>query len=166
MENLGKTARRWGEIASRAERVLLIGCLCMIVAIVFFGIIARYTPISGHTLWTAELARLFLLWAAFWSAGAIERAGGHFRLELIDSVLPAKALSFLQVFIKLLLLIALGILIFWTFDYYGGVTGSRTLILQWPETVRVVPLLLGSMLLFTHCLIGFIQNLRRWCKKC
>ncbi len=166
MKNLGQRIGRLGEIASKAERVLLVGCLCMIVAIVFFGIIARYTPISGQTLWTAELARLFLLWAAFWAAGAIEKVDGHFRVDLVDSVLRGNALFFLQLFIKLLLLVSLGILIWWTVIYWGGVAESRTLILQWSEGVRVAPLLFGSLLLFTHCLTGFIQNLLRWREGC
>jgi len=158
--------RSLGEIASKVERILLVSFLCTIVLVVFSGIIVRYTPLSGQTIWTAELARLFLLWMTFWGAGAIERTGGHFRLELVDSVLSGKALFFLQLFIRLLLLVSMGILIWWTISYARVISEFVTIVLQWPEVVRAIPLLFGSLLLFTHCLMRFIKDLLRWREVC
>ncbi len=165
MKYPGKEINRLAEIASKAESLSLIFFLCMIVLIVFAGVIVRYTPISGLTIWTAELARLFLLWMVFWSAGAVERHSGHYRIDLIDSVLSSNALLFLQLLFRLILLVAMGILIWWTIVYFGVVSNTRTLLLEWPEVIRAIPLLFGSVLLVTHCLIGFVQNLLRWFRK-
>ncbi len=166
MRNLRQTTGRVGEIAAKVERAILVIFVSMILLIVFLGVIVRYTPISGHTLWTAELARFFLLWASFWAAGAVERVGGHFRFDMFENLFRGKTLLFLQLFIKFVLLVSMGILIWWTIVYCGVARGLTTLNLQWPAVIRVIPLLLGSLLLFTHCLIGFIRNLLRWREGC
>lgn len=164
--NLGQIIGRMGEIAYKVEREVLIVFVSMIVVIVFFGVIVRYTPITGQTIWTAELGRLFLLWAAFWAAGSIERVNGHFRFEMVEALLSGKPRFFLQLFIKLVLLISMGILIWWTIIYSGEARGVTTRILQWPEIIRRLSLLLGSLLLFAHCLTGFIRSFRRLFEKC
>lgn len=161
MRNLGQIFGRVGEIAAKAEREVLIVLISIIVLIVFFGVVVRYTPITGQTLWTAELARLFLLYAAFWSAGSIEKVNGHFKFEIVEGLFKGKSVLFLQLFIKLLLLISMGILICWTIIYCEVIRGVQTIVLQWPEIIRPLPLLFGSLLLFTHCLTGFVQNFRR-----
>lgn len=166
MKNLGQRIGRLGEIVSKIERQLIIASLFIIVLIVFFGVLVRYTPITAKTLWTAELARLFLLWAAFLGAGVAEGAGGHFRLDLIDNVSRGKPQLFLQLFIKLVVLGSMGVLIWWSVIYAGVVSHSLTHVLRWPEVVRVVPLLVGSLVLVTHCLIGFIRILRRLLEGC
>jgi len=155
-----------GEIADKAERAALIVLITMIAVIVFLGIVVRYTPITVRIIWTAELARLFLLWAAFWAAGSIERVSGHFRIDIFEELVKGKPLLLVQVFIKLVLLVTMGIVIWWTIAYCELVWGVPTLILGWPEIIRAVPFLLGSLLIFTYCLIAFIRILRRLFEQC
>ncbi len=133
----------------------------MIWVIVFFGVIVRYTPITGQTLWTTEIARLLLLWSAFWAAGSVERFGYHFRVDLLDNVLSGKVGLFLQLFIKLVLLISVGMLIWWTIPHIQSVLGIRLFSLKFPQVIRDVPLLLGGLLLFIHALTDFIRLFRK-----
>ncbi len=149
------------EIALKTENTILLFLIFMIVVIVFFGVIVRYTPITGRTLWTTELARLFLLWASFWAAGSIERVGGHFRFDMVENLFSGKLGLFLQLFFKLVVLISVGILLWWTFDYFGTTMGVTTQILQWPWVIRVMPLIVGSLLLFAYMLANFIRIFRR-----
>jgi TRAP-type C4-dicarboxylate transport system permease small subunit len=133
----------------------------MIWIIVFFGVIVRYTPITGQTLWTTEIARLLLLWSAFWAAGSVERFGYHFRVDLLDNILSGKPGLFLQLFIKLILLVSLGTLIWWTIPHIQSVLGIRLFSLKFPQVIRDVPLLLGGLLLFIHALTDFIRIFRK-----
>lgn len=157
---------RVGGIAAKTETVMLIFFVCMIVVIVFFGVLARYTPLTGQTMWTAELARLFLLWASFWAAGSIERVGGHFRVDLIDNLFGTKFQLYLQLFTRLVILICVGILIQSTIEHSVSAIGKTTNVLQWPWVVRDVPLLFGCLLLFMHSLTHLIQNFRRLFQQC
>ena len=133
----------------------------MIWVIVFFGVIVRYTPITGQTLWTTEIARLLLLWSAFWAAGSVERFGYHFRVDLLDNVLSGKVGLIVQLFIKLVLLISVGMLIWWTIPHIQSVLGIRLFSLKFPQVIRDVPLLLGGLLLFIHALTDFIRLFRK-----
>ena len=171
MRNLGQRIGRVGERASQVETSILSFLIAMIVVIVFFGVIARYAPIAGHTMWTAELARLFLLWSAFWAAGAMEMErfgahGAHFRVDLIDGVFSGKRQLFLQLFTELVILIGLAIMIKSAIEYSVGAMGTTTYVLQWPWVVRAVPLLFGCLLLFIHNLIRLIRNFRRLFEQC
>ena len=166
MRNLRQLFGRVGEIATKAEREILIVFITMISVVVFFGIVVRYTPITGHTLWTTELARLFLLFTAFWAAGSIERVNGHFRIDILERLFKGKPQLFLQLFIKLALLITMGTLILWTIAYCVQVWGTRTFVLQWPQVIAALPLLFGGLLLFAHELTAFIRNFRRLFEQC
>ncbi len=156
-----KMIRRLGERALKVESEVLGALISLIVVIVCFGIIVRYTPISGQTLWTTELARLSLLWAVFWGAGSIERSEGHFKFNLFESLFSGKLELFVQLSIKLIVLLSMGLLIWWTIVFAEDTMGQSTYLLQWPGIVRIMPLLCGSLLLSAHCLIGFIRILRR-----
>ena len=161
MRNLGQRIGWWRETALKIENAILIFFITMIVVVVFFGVIVRYTPITAQTLWTEELARLFLLWTAFWAAGSIERVGGHFRSDLFENVFKGKPKLLLQFFIKLAVLIGVGILLWSSISFTRVTLGVITDQLQWPRIIAVVPLIAGSLLLFAYCLNGFIRIFRR-----
>lgn len=160
MRHLGQIIGRVKE-ARKAEDILLGFFVTAIVVVVFCGVFFRYSPISGQTLWTAELARFFLLFTAFLAAGSIERVGGHFRVDLLDKHLSSGKWLFLQLFKRLVILVSMGILIWWIIAYSKTAMGIVTLLLQWPWVIRPIALLLGSLLLFTYLLTDFIQILRK-----
>ena len=143
------------------ERETLVVFMSMMVVVVFFGVLVRYTPIAGKTLWTVELARILLLCAAFWAAGSVESFNGHFRLAVFEQLVKGKCQLFVQLFVKLVVLITTGILIWWSIAYCQPAWKVRTFVLKWPELVFVIPLILGGLLIFTYALTAFIRNFRR-----
>ncbi len=166
MRNLRQRLKRVGERATKAEREILIFLVTMMVVIVSFGIVVRWTPITGHTLWTVELSRLFLLFAAFWAAGSVERVDGHFKFVALDRLFKGKCRLFVQLFTQLVLLITIGIVIWWTIAYSVATWGIGTRVLHWPLVTRALPLLLGCLLIVAYCLTAFIRNLRRLFEQC
>ena len=98
MSNLRQRLGRVGKIAAMVERETLVVFMSMMVVVVFFGILVRYTPIAGKTLWTVELARILLLCAAFWAAGSVESFNGHFRLAVFEELVKGKCQLLVQLF--------------------------------------------------------------------
>ncbi len=154
MEDLGQRIRK-------AENIILISFIFGMIVVVFLGVIVRYTPITGQTIWTAELARLFLLWSAFWAAGSVERFGGHFRLDMFEGLFSGKPQLFLQLFTKLVVVISMGMIIWGAITYIEDGIGMITYHLRWPQMVKRIPLLGGTLLLFTYMLTNFIRIFRR-----
>ena len=151
-----------GKIVDKFENGLsglLIFLAYVLVLFVFLAIVIRYTPFTG--LWTNELARLFLLWAAFTAAGRLEKVNGHFRFEMFEHSLSGKRRLFLELFNKLVVVISMGFVVWWAIVYAGSSIGQSTYLLQWPWIIRAIPLLFGSLLLFVYSLVGFIQKLQR-----
>jgi len=152
------------EAAQKTENVILIALGCGIVLAVVLGIFFRYTPISGQTMWTQEIARYLFLWAVFWAATTVERDDEHFRFELLRNAMRGKRKLFLQVFTKLVLLIVVALLINSTIAHAVNSLGKTTYILQWPWVIRAVPLFVASLFIFVYTLIGFIRAFQRLVK--
>ncbi len=134
--------RLWRRIRVSREALLRfdsmglgIGVL-MIAVVVFFGVIVRYTPITGQTLWTAELARLFLIGVVFWASGSIERVEGHFKFGVIEDLFKGKAKTILQSILNLIGVVSFAVLIWWTATFAYSVRNVHTQLLQWPEIIR------------------------------
>ena len=151
--------RRLGELGAKFESGLLFFLIWMLLAFVVAAITVRYTPFSG--LWANELARLFLLWAAFISAGSVEKVNGHFRVGGFENLFSGKAQLLVQLFLKLVVLISIGLVIWWTIVYSETTIGQLTYLLRWPWITRAIPLICGSLLIFAYCLANFIQIFRR-----
>ncbi len=161
MANMRERIGRAGEVALKAETAILISLITAIVVIVFFGVIVRYTPVTGQTLWTTEIARLLLLWSAFWAAGSVERYSYHFRVDLLDNVLSNKVGLIIQVLVRLVFMVSLGIFLWWIIPHARSVLGVHTYVLQAPQIIFVIPLFFGTLLLFIHALTNSIRLFRK-----
>ena len=70
-----------------AKTILL--CFVIICSLQVFLRFILPVPLS----WTEELVSAFVIWMTFLGIIAVERKGTHIRVELIDEVLPPKAVA-------------------------------------------------------------------------
>lgn len=159
-ETVKQQIRRSQGIVLRIEDMVLVFLLSAIVLVVFSGVLIRYTPFTGELLWTNEVARFFFLWLIFWTAARVERAGGHYKAELVSGLFKGKAQFALQMFIKLVVLVSFGYLIWSAYGYTVQQLGVQTQELRWPAITRSLSLLFGSVLMFSYVLAGFIKNVK------
>lgn len=89
-----------------AVRTFLIGLFLMLVAVVFFQVVARYV-FDAPPFWTEELARFTLIWITFIGAGLVHHHGEHIAVNSIREALPRRPQALLDVLISLLVLAVL-----------------------------------------------------------
>jgi TRAP-type C4-dicarboxylate transport system permease small subunit len=96
----------------RAEMFAAIVLLGAIVVVVFAGTIGRY---SGRPLiWSDELAQALFIWLAMLAADLTLQRAGHFRIDVLVSLLPKRVAFLLDLSIKLTIAAMLVLLV-----YYG-----------------------------------------------
>ncbi len=89
-----------------AVRTFLIGLFLMLVAVVFFQVIARYV-FDAPPFWTEELARFTLIWITFVGAGLVHQRGEHIAVNSFRDTLPRRPRALLDILISLLVLAVL-----------------------------------------------------------
>lgn len=67
----------------------------LVMGMLYLGttqVIVRYALAEHLSLpWTEELARLFLVWTAFWGAARVQRSDGHLAVAVLFNLLPPSA---------------------------------------------------------------------------
>jgi TRAP-type C4-dicarboxylate transport system permease small subunit len=90
--------------APRALAGLLIGLITVLLAVAVFG---RYTGFYS-VIWAEEAARAMFIWMVLLGAAAAVERGGHFRLDILEKVLPRPVGRFFSMFAHLAM-VALGL---------------------------------------------------------
>ena len=160
LKNLNERARKFAGFLSRLDDLPLVILILMIPVVVFGGVIIRYLPFLKSMLWSAELARLFLVWLVFWGAAHADRLGLHYRADVLQDLLGRRAQLTLQCFLKVILLPTFGLLIWAALNFCIDSRGVVTHMLGWPTIIRSLPVLLCSLLIFIYLTIDFTKKLR------
>jgi TRAP-type C4-dicarboxylate transport system permease small subunit len=90
---------RWGpeRWLAAAEITLGVVLVTVILVLTFIQAAQRHLPVDGW-VWAGELARLSLVWLAFALAGYLMAHREHITLQVVDFLLPARALRAVHVF--------------------------------------------------------------------
>ena len=109
--------RKVGRIVVQGERVLLSAVLYGMVLVVLFGVMVRYLPISaGQMGWTEEVARLMLLWLAYWGASLATRDDSLFDLTILVDRMGRKVQLGVQLFSRLLVVGILAVIVWQAYE--------------------------------------------------
>jgi len=101
---------------------LLIG---LITVLLMASVIGRYTGLYA-LVWAEEAARAMFLWMTMLGAAAAVERGGHFRLDVLEKLLPANGRRLLVAFVQLTLgLLGLALLVSGT-ELVGNSGGQFT----------------------------------------
>jgi TRAP-type transport system small permease protein len=95
----------------QAERAFAIALLAAIVTIVIIGTVFRFA--GAPAIWTEEAAQASFVWLSLIAADMTLQRHGHFRLDMLTSLLPKKARLALDVIIHLVIGALLAFLIFY-----------------------------------------------------
>lgn len=145
---------------SRLDDLILIVVVIAIPLVVVGGVVVRYMPFLKSMLWSAELARLLLVWVVFLGAANSEKLGIHYRASVIDNFLTRRACLALQCVLKAILLLTFGLLIWAALNFCIDSIGVVSAMLGWPTMLRALPVFLGSLLIFIYFLIDLTKKLR------
>jgi len=96
----------------RTEMYAAVALLAVIVAVVLAGTVGRY---AGYPLvWSDEVAQALFVWLAMLAADLTLQRAGHFRIDVLVSLLPSTVRFLLELAIKITIAVLLILLV-----YYG-----------------------------------------------
>jgi len=140
------------------EKGALVALLTLLVFIVFGGVLIRYTPFPGQTLWTVELGRLVLLWVSFLAAAQVQREGLHFEFTAVLAHTTGKSHVALQLFIDIVVLISFVLFAVGVYRFCGNAVGLNTYTLHWPQVLYPLSLAVGITLMTIYALVALIRH--------
>lgn len=120
-----------------AAKTILLGFIVICSLQVFLRFVLPI-PLS----WTEELASAFVIWMTFLGIIAVERKGTHIRVELVDEMLPSKAVAVLYGVFDVAILACLVAIIWGGWETLHETAYQRTPALGIPlnALIAVVPL--------------------------
>lgn len=120
-----------------AAKAILLGFVVICSLQVFLRFVLP-VPLS----WTEELVSAFVIWMTFLGIIAVERKGTHIRVELIDEILPTKAVAIIYGLFDLAILVCLIAIIWGGWETLHETAYQRTPALGIPlnALIAIVPL--------------------------
>lgn len=129
-------------------------CLAVMSLAVFVNVVLRYGFGSGLPA-SEELSRLLFVWMVFIGAGAAYPRGEHmaFTSLLLPLQQHPQALAAVAVLIRLLVLLACGLLGWGAWQQVVVGMGSRSVVLGYPSALLPLPALLCALAIGSSALI-------------
>jgi TRAP-type transport system small permease protein len=135
------------------------GIVCVLfiamVLIVFFNVIGRYY-LNTSLDWSEEVARFMLVWLVFLGSVLAYEKDEHLGLDILVKKLPPRAAALVGILADLLIMFAIGLLIF---------GGYRMAVDSWDWWSIAVPIPLGVIYVIVP-LCGGIMMLQTLAKLC
>jgi TRAP-type C4-dicarboxylate transport system permease small subunit len=154
-------APRTGWLAAldeNAERWLLLGFYCTIVAAIAVEVVRRFV-LSYSSIWGEEVARYAFIYLAWVGASAAVRERAHIRIDILPHYAPPRIAAALNILADLCTLALALICVWWSLKpvvtaiEFGSVTHGLRISTAW--FLAAVPLGFGLMI------VRLGQNLRR-----
>jgi len=122
------------------EQAIGVGCMVVILTLVLLQVLQRYLP-DGGWAWTGEVARLAMVWLAFILSGYLLALDRHITIQLVDYVLPPRALGALKLLVHVVVGATCLTMAYSIYDLIAGDIGQRTPAAQIPIAwIYLVPL--------------------------
>ncbi len=143
----------------RTTNVLMAICLGVMALAVFVNVVLRYGFGSGVAA-SEELSRLLFVWMVFIGATAAYPAGEHMAFTSLLAALQKrpKALAFMTLLIRLLVLLACGLLGRGAWQQVVVGMDSTSVVLGYPNALLPLPALLCSLSIGAMALWELIQR--------
>jgi TRAP-type transport system small permease protein len=151
--------KRPSSAALRAADVAMGACLAVMALAVFVNVVLRYGFGSGVAA-SEELSRLLFVWMVFIGATAAYPLGEHMAFTSLVGMLRKRAVAFtaMTVLIRLLVILACGLLAWGAWQQVVVGMGSRSVVLGYPTALLPLPALLSATAIGVMALIELIKN--------
>ena len=151
---------KWRDLARQPDLSIAMTILLGFVIVCSLQVFLRFilpNPLS----WTEELASAFVIWMTFLGIIAVERHGTHIRVELIDEILPPKAVAIVYGLFDLAIVGCLVAIIWGGWETLHETAYQRTPALGIPLNFLIAVVPLASVLLAFFVIRNALGRLRR-----
>lgn len=134
------------------QTMAVLSAIVMISSLIL-GVFFRYVMQDSLT-WTEEVAMLCFSWLIFLTAALMVHENGHVRIELIESVMSAKA-YWLLIQLSWILVSIIGVYMAWTgFQFIFLTMGQSSPAIRYPIWARDASLPVGGILITLYALLN------------
>jgi TRAP-type C4-dicarboxylate transport system permease small subunit len=106
--------------------------------------------------WTEEIARIALVWYAFWGAMLVQREGSHIRLEFLDQALSARGRRWLHAAIDALVAAFLLIVVITAVGYAWHEMDFRLPATGLRRSIFVLAVVVTATLMLVHTIRALV----------
>lgn len=135
--------RSYLDISKRIVMVVSIGMLMLMVAINGIEIVGRGAFGRSFT-WVQEVSIIAAMWVYFFAYGLIAKDDEYIRVDIVANMLGDGARHALGIFARLTVIAFHGIVLWFAFETWQFLGLFRTSVLDWPESLFVLPIMLGA----------------------
>ncbi len=145
--------------AQRVANLAMGACLGVMALAVFVNVVLRYGFGSGVAA-SEELSRLLFVWMVFIGATAAYPAGEHMAFTSLVALLRGKpgAMAAITVVIRLLVILAAGLVAWGAWQQVVVGLDSRSVVLQYPAALLPLPAFLSAAAIGVMALVELIMN--------
>jgi len=137
--------------------VVLIGAT---MATLVFSNVIVHNVFSGDIAWTTELSELLMVWVTFLGGAAATRRGAHMVIGELLNHLPSMARQVADAAIQILVLAALGMLVWYGIGIADAGRLSVLTVLGWPMATQYAALPVASAITMVFVAWDLIEILR------
>ena len=143
----------------RVTHWLMAACLGVMALAVFVNVVLRYGFGSGIAA-SEELSRLLFVWMVFIGATAAYPAGEHMAFTSLVGLLQKRplAMAFMTVVIRLLVLLAAGLVAWGAWQQVIVGLGSHSVELGYPDALLPLPAFLSCVAIAVMALIELVRR--------
>jgi len=143
----------------RIAEVVMASCLGVMALAVFVNVVLRYGFGSGIAA-SEELSRLLFVWMVFIGATAAYPAGEHMAFTSLVALLRKRpaAMAMVTVAIRLLVLLACGLLAWGAWQQVVVGMESRSVVLAYPTALLPLPALLSAVAIGLMALVELVRR--------
>ncbi|MFD0669276.1 TRAP transporter small permease [Ramlibacter sp. MAHUQ-53] len=143
----------------RVANLAMGACLGVMALAVFVNVVLRYGFGSGVAA-SEELSRLLFVWMVFIGATAAYPAGEHMAFTSLVGLLRRRrvAMAGITVVIRLLVILAAGLVAWGAWQQVVVGLDSRSVVLQYPAALLPLPAFLSAAAIGVMALVELIRN--------
>lgn len=150
--------RAYLAISKRVVAIVAVGMLLLMVVINGVEIIGRGGFGRSFT-WVQEVSIISAMWVYFFAYGLIAKDEEYIRVDIVANLLGEGAQHVLTVFARLATIAFHAIVLWFAVETWQFLGLFRTSVLDWPESLFVLPIMLGAADIFATELVYLFWTL-------
>ena len=102
--------KKLGSVYNNAEEILLVGCLIVMVVVIFLQVVMRHV-FNDSLSWSEELARILFIWMSWIGISFGQKRGEHIKITLVINAVKGRVKDIVLMLADLCTLAILGVLV-------------------------------------------------------
>jgi TRAP-type C4-dicarboxylate transport system permease small subunit len=150
---LDRVLRAYLIVSKRVVTVVSITLLTVMVAVNGLEITSR--ALAGLSfVWVQEISILSAMWIYFFAYGLVAKDEQYIRVDILANAVGPAARATISLFARVATIVFHAVVVWFGIEAWRFLGLFRTSILDWPESLFVLPILLGAVdILITECIL-------------